>query len=232
MKLINFLKLEFLSFGKYERILFPLVLLVTVIVSIIMKDNIVALVSAICGMSYTILAGKGRISCYFIGMTGTFCYAYIAFINGFYGQCALSLLYYLPMEIIGILKWRKYLKADTKEVIKTRLSNKDRKIWLCVVLLSGLLLTLGLIHIEDASPAVDGFTTVISIAGQVLTVKRCVEQWYAWFFVNLMSLSMWIFAYIEGSNCFATIIMWAVYLVLTIYFLNKWNKDLILSVRK
>ena len=69
-----------------------------------------------------------------------------------------------------------------------------------------------------------GLLTAIPKA--MLTVKRCIEQWYVWFFVNLLSLIMWIFAYLNASNCFATIIMWAVYLVLSIYFLQVWKKEI------
>ena len=226
MDLIELIKSEFKNWGKYEKVLFPLVLILTVVISVIIADNKVALVSAICGMSYTILAGKGKISCYFIGMIGTFCYSYLAFKNGFYGNLALYMLYYLPMEIIGILKWRKHLKKDVREIIKTRLSNKDRVIYALVAVLSSIVLSLILKIFNGSTPYLDATVTVLSIIGQLLTVKRCVEQWHVWFVVNLLSLIMWIFAYINGSNCFATIIMWAVYLVLSLYFLQSWKREM------
>lgn len=226
MDLLELIKSEFKNWGKYERVLFPLVLILTVIISVIIGDNKVALVSAICGMSYTILAGKGKISCYFIGMIGTFCYSYLAFKNGFYGNLALYMLYYLPMEIIGILKWRKHLKKDIREIIKTRLSNKDRVIYALVAVISSIVLSLILKIFNGSTPYLDATVTVLSIIGQLLTVKRCVEQWHVWFIVNLLSLIMWVFAYINGSNCFATIIMWAVYLVLSVYFLQTWKKEM------
>lgn len=226
MDLLELIKSEFKNWGKYEKVLFPLVLILTVVISIIIGDNKVALVSAICGMSYTILAGKGKISCYFIGMIGTFCYSYLAFKNGFYGNLALYMLYYLPMEIIGILKWCKHLKKDIREIIKTRLSNKDRVIYALVAVISSIVLSLILKIFNGSTPYLDATVTVLSIIGQLLTVKRCVEQWHVWFIVNLLSLIMWVFAYINGSNCFATIIMWAVYLVLSVYFLQTWKKEM------
>ena len=229
MKLLELIKAEFKNFGNYERILFPLVILTIVIISMVIGDNKIALVSAICGISYTILAGKGKISCYFIGITGTFCYSYLAFINGFFGQLALYALYYLPMEIIGILKWKKHLNKETRIVKKTRLSNKDRVIYLLVAAVFSIIFALILKSFGASTPFIDAPTTVLSIIGQLLTVKRCIEQWYVWFFVNLLSLIMWIFAYSNGSNCFATILMWAVYLVLSIYFLCSWRKDLTLQ---
>ena len=226
MDLLELIKSEFKNWGKYERVLFPLILILTVVISIIIGDNKVALVSAICGMSYTILAGKGKISCYFIGMIGTFCYSYLAFKNGFYGNLALYMLYYLPMEIIGVLKWRKHLKKDGREIIKTRLSNKDRVIYALVAIVSSIVLSLILNIFNGSTPYLDATVTVLSIIGQLLTVKRCIEQWHVWFIVNFLSLIMWIFAYINGSNCFATIIMWAVYLVLSIYFLQTWKREM------
>ena len=229
MSLIEFVKKEFNNFGKYERILFPLIIFLIAIISLIIGDNKIALVSAICGISYTVLAGKGKISCYFIGMIGTFCYSYISFINGFYGNLALYMLYYFPMEIIGIYKWSKHLKKETQEVIKTKLSNKERIIYFLVALVASMLVSIILRFLGDSKPFIDGFATVFSIFGQLLTVKRCIEQWHVWFFVNLLSLIMWIFAYVNGSNCFATILMWAVYLVLSIYFLQAWKREIIIK---
>ena len=227
MKVLELIKEEFRNFGKYEKFLFPLVIISIIVISIIIGDNKIALVSAVCGISYTILAGKGKISCYFIGMIGTFCYSYLSFVNGFFGNLALYMLYYFPMEIIGIYKWKKHLKKEVREVIKTRLSNKERIIYFSATLILSLVVSLVLKIMGDTKPFLDGTATVFSIIGQFLTVKRCIEQWYVWFFVNLISLIMWVYAYLNGSNCLATILMWTVYLILSIYFLLAWKKELI-----
>ena len=118
------------------------------------------------------------------------------------------------------------MKKETQEVIKTKLSNKERVVYFVVASIFSVLVSFVLKFLGDSKPFIDGFATVFSILGQLLTVKRCIEQWYVWFFVNLLSLIMWVFAYINGSNCFATIIMWAVYLVLSIYFLQAWKKEI------
>lgn len=226
MALLDFIKSELKNWGKYEKIFFPLVLVLTILISVVIADSKVALVSAVCGMSYTILAGKGKISCYFIGMIGTFCYSYLAFKNGFYGNLALYMLYYLPMEIIGIFKWKKHLKKDVKEIKKTCLTKKERFAYASLAVAFSLILSAVLRILNGTTPFMDGTITVLSVIGQLLTLKRCIEQWYVWFFVNLLSLVMWVFAYVNGSNCFATIIMWTVYLVLAVYFLKTWKKEL------
>ena len=225
MNLLQLIKSEFDGFGKIERIIFPMVLLLTIIISFYANDNKVALVSAICGMSYTILAGKGKISCYYIGIVGTICYSYIAYKNGFYGNVLLYGIYYLSMDVIGIIQWRKHMKEDKREVIKSKLSLKEKLIYFSLASIITVILFFILKKVGASNPYLDSFTTVFSVLGLFLTVKRCMEQWYIWFFVNMFSLIMWIGAYINGSNCLATVIMWIVYVILAIYFLITWRKE-------
>lgn len=226
MHIVEFIKKELKGWGKYEKIIFPSCVLLIIILSILMKDSKVALVSAICGISYSILAGKGKISCYFIGLCGTLCYSYISFKNSLYGNLFLYLLYYLPMQVLGIFKWRKHLKKETQEIAKTKLSNVERILYFCGAIVFSLLVYFILKYFGDQSPAIDSITSVFSVIGLILTVKRCIEQWYIWFVVNGLSVVMWVKAYINGSNCFATILMWGIYFVLSIYFLYMWKKEL------
>ena len=136
------------------------------------------------------------------------------------------MLYYFPMEIIGIYKWKKHLKKEVREVIKTRLTNKERIIYFSVALILSLVVSLILKVMGDSKPFLDGTATVLSVIGQFLTVKRCIEQWYVWFVVNVLTCAMWTIAYLDGSNCFATILMWFFYTYFAIYFLQKWKKEI------
>lgn len=226
MDIVEFVKGELSGWGKYERVLFPLEILLIILISFLIGDSKVALVSAVCGISYTILAGKGKISCYIFGLTGTMCYAYLAFQNALYGNLILYMFYYFPMQILGIFKWKKHLKRDTQEIVKTKLKPDERIIYTILAILFSIILSFVLKKTGDATPFIDAITTVFSVLGLILTVKRCIEQWYVWFVVNILSVLMWIEAYMNGSNCFATILMWATYVVLSVYFLFTWKKDL------
>ncbi|MBQ2983787.1 MAG: nicotinamide mononucleotide transporter [Candidatus Gastranaerophilales bacterium] len=226
MKIFEFVKKELEGFSFFEKLFFAIVIFLVCIISIYLNDSKIALVSALAGISYTILAGKGKISCYFIGMIGTFCYCYLSFKNGFYGNLALYGLYYFPMEIIGIWRWAKHLKKDKQEIIKKKLSIKKRIGFYLSACFASVIAYFFLKYIGAKTPLFDAISVVFSIFGQILTVKRCYEQWHFWFVVNLCSLIMWIIAYLNGSNCFATILMWLVYLILTFYFIKQWKKEL------
>lgn len=136
------------------------------------------------------------------------------------------MFYYFPMQILGIFKWKKHLKRDTQEIVKTKLKPDERIIYTILAILFSIILSFVLKKTGDATPFIDAVTTVFSVLGLILTVKRCIEQWYVWFVVNVLSVFMWIEAYMNGSNCFATILMWATYVVLSVYFLFTWKKDL------
>lgn len=225
MKIVKFIKSELGGWGKLERIIFPLEILVITAISFIINDSKIALVSAVCGILYTILAGKGKISCYGFGLCGTLCYSYISFLNMLWGNLALYLLFYLPMQILGIFKWKKHLKKSSQEIIKTKLNQKEIWIYLASAVVLSAVLSIILKNTGDSTPYIDGVTTVFSVFGMILTVKRCIEQWYVWILVNGLSVVMWIEAYLNGSNCLATVIMWVTYFLLAFYFLNTWKKE-------
>lgn len=226
MNINEFIQKELSGWGKYERIIFPAEILLIIILSVIMKDNKIALISAICGISYTILAGKGKISCYLFGLMGTLCYAFIAFKNYLFGNVGLYICYYFPMQLVGIFKWRQHLKKETNEIQKIKLSNIERIIYTILGIFFTIICYFVLIKYHDKNPIFDSITTIFSVLGLLLTVKRCIEQWYVWIVVNGLSAIMWIQAYLNGSNCFATVIMWVTYFILAVYFLKNWEKDI------
>lgn len=226
MNLKAFIEDKFGHFSKLEAIFFIFAILLAVFLSVYMKDPIVVTISAFCGICYTILAGKGKVFCYYIGLLGTLCYCYIALRHGFFGNFLLYFLYYLPMQTIGIFKWKQNMQKGKNEIIKTKLNNKERFIYFSITLLVGIIFFIILKLNNGANPYIDSITTSFSILGQFLTVKRCYEQWHVWFVVNLLSTIMWTIALLNGASCVGTVIMWAVYFLLSIYFLKTWSKDL------
>ncbi len=187
----------------------------------ILHDSIIAVISAFCGITYTIIAGKGKISCYLFGLTGSGFYAFLAFSNGIYGNFLLYLLYYIPMQILGVINWSKHLDKKTNEIYKTGVKNK-----LLLTFISAILCIISvilLIFCKDSHPYFDGIVTALSLVGMYLTVKRCIEQWIIWGIVNLLTTLMWIKIILSGYRAYSTVVMWAVYLFLAVYFYKEWK---------
>ena len=134
--------------------------------------------------------------------------------------------YYIPMQVLGFFRWNKHLKADKKEIVKTRLNLSDL-IKLALITLSAAIISIIILILSgDKSPYIDGITTVFSVAGMYLTVKRCIEQWLVWLIVNGLSFVMWLKIALEGEKVYSTVLMWGVYFILAIYFYIKWKQDI------
>ena len=78
----------------------------------------------------------------------------------------------------------------------------------------------------DRNPVIDGITTVFSITGMYLTVRRSIEQWLVWIIVNGLSLIMWLEIALNGVKVYSTVIMWGVYFLLAIYFYIQWRMEI------
>ena len=191
-----------------------------------MHDSWIAIISAFCGITYTILAGKGVPICYPIGVTGSCFYAYLSFASHLWGNLLLYICYYIPMQIIGFFKWNKNLKSDKYEIIKTTLSKKERITLIAISISITILTVLILAHFGDKNPVIDGITTILSILGMYLTVKRCIEQWIVWIIVNGLSYIMWLDIALKGAKVYSTVFMWSVYFILAIYFFITWKKEI------
>ncbi len=226
MELIEFVKKELSGWKRFEAISLFVVLFVIFINAILLKDNPIAVISAFCGILYTVIAGKGKISCYFFGLSGSWCYVILSFGNALWGNMLLYLFYYIPMQVLGIFKWKQNLKSDTKEIVKIRLSTKIRIKLIISGILGSILTSLILYYCNDKSPVADGISTFLSILGMYLTVRRAIEQWVVWMIVNGISALMWLNLVVHGVKTYSTVIMWSVYFILAIYFYFEWRKEL------
>lgn len=222
----QFVKLELSGWKKTEVFGLGFVICLILFNAYFLHDSVVAVISALCGISYTVIAGKGKISCYLFGLTGTSFYAYLAFHNALYGNLLLYVAYYFPMQILGIFQWRKHLKKTTNEIEKTCLTQQELLPVISAAIAGSIGFVLILKYLHDNNPLIDGVTTVLSILGMYLTVKRAIEQWVVWMIVNALTAFMWIKIALSGERVYATVIMWVVYFFLAIYFYAQWKKEM------
>lgn len=223
---MNEVKVLFHNINKYEKFSICAIYTILIINALIFKDSPIALISAFCGISYTFWAGKGIPACYIFGLAGSVFYCILAYKSAFWGNLLLYAFYYIPMQIIGFFKWNANLNKEKNVIVKTYLTLSERvKLTLITIMLSGLT-SVFLYYANDTSPFIDGITTIFSIAGMYLTVKRCLEQWIVWIIVNSLSLIMWIKIVMQGEMVISTVIMWLVYLILAIYFYVNWKNEL------
>lgn len=222
----RFLKTE-LSGWKISEIIWVFMSVIIIIsLSLYWNDGAVGIISAVSGILYVILTGKGRASGYIFGFVNVLLYACISLETGYYGEVMLNILYYLPMNFAGWFLWRKNTDASTGEVIKKRLSQK------AVLMISGGILVSVFFYGELLKSLggnmayIDSMSTVISAAAQILCVKRYIEQWILWIAVDIITVVMWLSVFLREGEGMAALVMWSLYLVNGIIIYCKWNKAL------
>lgn len=216
---------SFRSWKVYEVAWLISATIIILILSLYWGDTPVGIISALTGVVCVILTAKGKISCYAWGLVNSALYAYIGFQNKYYGEFMLNLFYYVPMQFVGYMAWRKNMNKETETIKARMMTNRDKIIALIISIIGIAVWGMWLKHLGGELPFIDATTNVLSIMAMLLSIKRYAEQWILWIIINIISVGMWIHAMAIGSDNIATLIMWSVYLINSIWGYIKWRND-------
>lgn len=208
----------------YEIIWLGLFSGMAVALTFIMKDTLFGFTVFITGVLCVILAAKGNLMTYVFGMYNTLGYAYLAWVNGLFGEVMLNLLFFVPMNIIGFLMWRNHRQGGKLAMLQ--LARRGLLLVAAVCAAGSLVLGYGLSFIpEQNSPYIDATTTVLSVVATFLMVKRYKEQWLVYIVLNMFTVLLWAIRAADGSPDGAMmIVMWSAYLINALYGYYTWNK--------
>jgi nicotinamide mononucleotide transporter len=187
-------------------------------------DSLIGIVSAVTGIMYTLLAGKGKRSCYLFGIVNSFLYGLIAMQNRIYGDMLLNWAWYFPMQFVGLWFWQRNYDSEKGEVKKMKLTFSGRLLFIFLVLAAWAVFALILERFDARVPWLDSATTVLSASAMILTVMRRFEQWLCWTLVNSISIFMWYRVYLTSGNSVATLMMWVVFFICGLVFAWQWYK--------
>ena len=212
----------FKDWNLFEKSWLIIFTLINVAVLIYSKEGILGFTASVTGMLSVILVAKGKISNYYFGVINVVIYGFISYNSKYYGEAMLNILYFLPMQIIGFMMWRRNnVNIDeSKEVKAERMTAKEIILW---SVLSGIaVIVYGIIlkKLNNTLPMADSFTTVLSVTAMILMVKRYIEQWIVWIMIDIVAIYMWLFI----KSDYNITIMWIAYLVNAVYGLYNWAK--------
>ena len=183
---------------------------------------------SLMGVLCTVLAANGRILTFLFGILDVSIYGAMCLIGTKYGNAALHLLYFLPMQFVGYSQWKNRGAHEEKKVQARRLTGRQ---WLLygAIFLVGLVAAYFILAALDKKEAAgvikwvamaDAFSMMCNILGQYLLSTAYMEQWYFWILVNVSTILMWVLTIRqEPDSAFAHI-----YIVkYSFYLLNSLN---------
>lgn len=183
---------------------------------------------SLMGVLCTVLSANGHILTFLFGLIDVSIYGAMCLAGARYGNAALHLLYFLPMQFIGFFQWKKRGAKADKEVKARRLSGKQ---WLLYsgLFLAGLVIAYYVLLAMDKTEAagvvkwlvlMDAFSMICNLIGQFLLSTAYMDQWFFWIGVNVSTIIMWVLTLRQDpSSAYATI-----YIVkYSFYLLNSFN---------
>ena len=190
---------------------------------------------SLMGVLCTVLAANGRILTFLFGIIDVSIYGVMCLIGTRYGNAALHLLYFLPMQFVGYFQWRKRGAEEEKKVQARRLSGKQ---WLLYggIFLAGLVAAYFILSALDKTEAagvvkwlvlMDAFSMMCNIIGQYLLSTAYMDQWIFWIGVNVSTILMWVLTLRQDpDSAFAPIyiVKYAFYLLNSLNGLRIWLK--------
>jgi nicotinamide mononucleotide transporter len=222
---MNRIKEYFADWDLYERIWLIVFTCIIIVLSIYWKDSFTGILASLTGIWCVVLIAKGKIANYYFGIVNVVAYAYVAFGSQYYGEVMLNMIYFLPMQFVGIYLWRKRRVSNKKDDVKViYMSNKQRIIWSFITIAGTILYGFFLKYLGGNLPFIDSSSTVMSVIAMILMVFVFVEQWVLWILVDIVSIIMWFTVMIKGGNDVAVLVMWVAFLVNAIYGLYNWIK--------
>ena len=188
---------------------------------------VVSAIGALAGILSTVCAANGKILTFLFGFIDVTIYGTMCFIGENYGNAALHVLYFIPMQIIGFSQWRKRGAAKEKGKLKARrLSAKQWAIALSVLIAGTAASYFVLNSVADESALkivilTDALAVMCNILGQFLMSTAYADQWFFWIGVNVSTIIMWS-AGLKGNG--GTENFAAIYIIkYSFYLLNAFN---------
>ncbi|MDC2825502.1 nicotinamide riboside transporter PnuC [Rodentibacter pneumotropicus] len=215
------LKREFLSGWKPFEVIWLMVFIIAQIWAYAQQDDntLLEMISGISGILCVVLVSKGKISNYFFGLIFAYTYFYVAWGQNFLGEMNTVLYVYLPAQFIGYFMWKNNMQNDNggESVVAKALTPKG---WLALALFIGIGTFLFVQVLQTAggsSTGLDGLTTIIVVAAQLLMILRYREQWLLWIVLNILSIILW-------AETQAMYLMYSAYLLNSLYGYYNWTK--------
>ena len=194
---------------------------------------IIASVGSLAGVLANVLSANGRILTFLFGLIDVTIYGAMCLTGARYGNAALHLLYFLPMQVVGFVQW-KGRGAEGREPVRARRLTGRQWLLFSSLFLAGLVAAYFILSALDKPEAagvvrwlvlMDALSMMCNLIGQYLLSTAYMEQWYFWIGVNIASVVMWVLTLRQSpDSSYAAIyvVKYAFYLLNSLNGLRIW----------
>lgn len=209
---------------KFEISFFIIGTILTVAVTIIFKSIWVEMASTLLYFWTAILQAKGKYICYIFGILCASFYAYVSYINLYYGEVILEVCCTIPLMVAGLINWLRH-QDDTDTVIVKEITKKE----LTIVLLSQILLFIIVYYLLKAFNTNNLIPSTLSVLASVvatyLNARRCEYGFISFIINDLILIVLWGIPVVNGDLTLIPVLLCPVLLLIgDIYGVYNWKR--------
>jgi len=183
--------------------------------------GLVELVGNVFSLICVYLATKHNQWTWFFGVLGILCFGPLFYHYLLYSDAMLQILFFLPMQVWGYMKWQELSQQSNNQSITLSLRN-DTVIYI-VLAIAGLTLINGYLmstYTIASFAYADAWTTWMSVFAQVLMIRKYWQAWLLWVIMDIGAIYIYF-----AKGLFMTSGLYAVFLVLASVGLYRWYRS-------
>ena len=199
------------------------IILVSIFFGIIFNDYKLGLITLMVGFLNAYYAAIGKWYNYIFGIIFSLTYSATCFYNGLYGFAIFNVLFYMPSQIYGIIKWKK--KEDEDHIVKIKSLTLKSEILLTLSISAGSAFVGFLLNLLPGQQLsyLDATSQLVNVGGTILSALVYRESWYIWLVNNVLDLTIWIINFSKKSTYSEMMLVVSIiYLIMNIYGLINW----------
>ena len=173
------------------------------------------------GIAGVVLTAKRSVLCWPAWLVSIIAYGVFFTQIKLYADATLQ-IFFLITSILGWLAWRKDQATDTAaELPVTWTPTRERWAYLGLTLIASSGIGLVFDRYTDAHvPYWDAGCAGISVAAQILMMKRRIESWHLWVIVDVVYTALY-----ATKGAWLTVILYAIFAVIAVGGLREWRKS-------
>jgi len=134
-----------------------------------------------------------------------------------------SQVFFLISSVLGWIAWHKDKAIDTAaELAVTWTPARERVVYFILTIVSSIGIGFVFDRYTDAHvPYWDAGCAGVSVAAQILMMKRRIESWHLWVIVDVVYTALY-----ATKGAWLTVILYAIFAVIALGGLREWRKSL------
>lgn len=197
---------------------------------------LLAALGSLMGVLATVCSANGWIVTFLFGFFDVFIYGVVCYHKWILEDTGLTntilhFAYFVPMQFVGYLQWRKRGGKSKEKVHARRLRKRGRWMWLGITTVATAVLFFVSLYIGDSETAsvmryvavfLEAISVICNIIGQYLMSTAYMEQWIFWLAVNISTIGWWLLS--DEQYAAVYLVKYSFYLINALNGLRIWLK--------